>query len=209
MKIAVFGGTFDPVHLGHLGLARAVLHSETVDEVLFLPSYHPPHKAGEGISPFEMRVEMLRLAIAGEPGFQISLMEQERSGKSFTLDTLHLLSAQHPENELFLLIGSDSLRQLHTWSRAHELVARYGILVYPRTGEMAEREELLKHWTSQEADRLLNSVLCHLNYWDYASSEIRALFAAGRAGDAAQFLHPSVWQYLMKTKLYKPRNLED
>ena len=159
MKIALFGGTFDPVHAVHLQIAQSVLDRGRADWVLFIPAPCPPHKTKQRITPYEVRKKMLETATEGNPSFIVSDLERFRPGKSYTIDTLNELSEIYPEDELFLLIGSDSLRQLHTWYRARELADNYSLLVYPRTSEKISREELLLHWTEQETDKLLSGVM--------------------------------------------------
>ena len=116
MKKAFYGGTFDPPHSGHVHLGRAVLENGSADEVMYVPAWHPPHKRNAEIAPYDDRLAMLKLAIRGEPGFSVSEIERDRGGISFTIDTLRLLSDRFPEDEFFLLIGSDSLLQLHNVS---------------------------------------------------------------------------------------------
>src|SRR5262245_31594023 len=104
MRIGIFGGTFDPVHLGHLILAENCREQGRLDQVWFIPAAAPPHKLDRAITPFDRRVEMLRLALAGNPAFQVNELEKDRPGPSYTVDTLSELCRQYPGNELFLLI---------------------------------------------------------------------------------------------------------
>src|ERR1700674_2995615 len=104
MRIGVFGGTFDPVHLGHLILAEQCREQARLDKVLFIPAAHPPHKQEQALMPYAQRVEMLALAISGHPVFRIDELEN-RPGPSFTVDTLSILRERHAEAELFLMIG--------------------------------------------------------------------------------------------------------
>jgi nicotinate-nucleotide adenylyltransferase len=115
MRIGVFGGTFDPVHQGHLILAEQCRQRGRLDRVLFVPAARPPHKHEHPLTPFAQRVEMLTLAIAGQPAFAIDECEKERPGPSYTVDTLRQLHRDHPDDELVLLLGSDSLTDLAGW----------------------------------------------------------------------------------------------
>src|SRR4051812_36715243 len=109
MRIGIFGGTFDPVHMGHLILAEQCREQARLDEVWFVPSAQPPHK-DRGVTRFEQRCEMLDLAIKGhEPTFRVNRIEQELPEPSYTARTLGELRARHPGNEFFLLLGSDCL----------------------------------------------------------------------------------------------------
>src|SRR5262245_24928204 len=104
MRIGIFGGTFDPVHIGHLIIAEQAREQARLDQVWFVPSARPPHKIEMPISPFERRAEMLSLAVAGQNNFRVDLAEKDRPGPSFTADTLADLHAANPENEFFLIL---------------------------------------------------------------------------------------------------------
>lgn len=203
MKTALFGGTFDPVHNGHLALAREVLACGAAERVIFMPAPNPPHKTDRRITPFPIRWEMLTLALDGEKGMELSDAEKYRSGRSYTIDTLNQVSKFYPDDDILLLIGSDSLRQLHTWRQPRELVARFGIISYPRNGETVSRGELLRHWSEPEADLLLRTVLTSVPRFPVSSTEIRELFRAGRQKDAELFLSPAVANYIEKNKVYE------
>ena len=115
MRLGLYGGTFDPVHFGHLLLAESCREQLELDEVWLIPTGDPPHKPGVRISPAKARREMLELALAGLAQFQVSRIEVDRPGPHYTVDTLRLIREQRPDDELFLLIGADSLHELHTW----------------------------------------------------------------------------------------------
>ena len=115
MRLGVFGGSFDPVHLGHLILAEQCLEQARLDEVLFVPTARHPLKIDQQYSPFDQRVEMLRLAIGDRSEFRIDELENERPGFSYTADTLAILKQRRSDTELFLLIGSDCLPELPQW----------------------------------------------------------------------------------------------
>lgn len=132
-RLGIFGGTFDPIHLGHLIVAEAFRYELRLDRVLFLPSNQPPHKEGQVISPIEDRIAMVRLAIADNPGFALSLVDAEQRGPTYTADTLQRLAELHPGAELAFLIGLDSLRDLPTWHDPERIVrqARLGVAARP------------------------------------------------------------------------------
>src|SRR4051812_13973612 len=104
MRIGVFGGTFDPVHLGHLVLAEQAREQAGLDGVWFVPAARPPHKSDQGLSPFARRVEMIELAAAGNAAFRVDPLEKDRPGPSFTVDTLEELHRRHPEAEFYWLV---------------------------------------------------------------------------------------------------------
>lgn len=118
MRVGIFGGTFDPVHYGHLLLAETCREQCRLNHVLFLPAAIPPHKQRWRLTPADRRLEMLRLAIAGHEAFAISELEIQRGGVTYTVDTLTALREQRPLDELFFLMGADSLRDLPTWRQA-------------------------------------------------------------------------------------------
>lgn len=146
-RIGVLGGTFDPIHCGHLVIAedaRTYLHLE---KVLFVPAYQPPHKPKDSYSPFEHRVRMIDLAITGNPRFVLSLIEADRPGPSYTVDTLRDLQAElGPDVELYFIIGMDSLANILTWHKPAELPKLCRIVVAERAGyqvDLAALEEAL------------------------------------------------------------------
>src|SRR5437588_11938966 len=134
MRVGVFGGTFDPIHQGHLILAEQCREQGRLDEVWFVPAPRPPHKEGQTVTRFDQRVEMLALALAGNPAFRVQDLEKEREGPSYTVLTLAELQRRHPGDELFLLIGSDTLADLPTWREPQRLVRQAGLLVTARPG---------------------------------------------------------------------------
>jgi nicotinate-nucleotide adenylyltransferase len=118
MRLGLFGGSFDPVHYGHLLLAECCREQCRLDRVLFLPAAVPPHKQGRELTPAEQRIEMLQLAIAGNESFAVSRFEVDRGGISYTVDTLRHFRQEAPEGELFLLVGADMLYDLPRWREA-------------------------------------------------------------------------------------------
>jgi nicotinate-nucleotide adenylyltransferase len=132
MRVGVFGGTFDPVHLGHLILAEQCREQARLDRVLFVLAPRPPHKQDKAITPYHHRRTMLELAIAGYPAFQVSDLERDRTGPSYTIDTLRELKRQQPGDEFFLLVGSDSLRDLPTWREPAQIAELAALLVAER-----------------------------------------------------------------------------
>ena len=134
MRIGVFGGTFDPVHLAHLILAEQCREQGRLDQVWFVPAARPPHKHEGELTPFAQRVEMLRLALAGQPAFRVEELEKDRLGPSYTADTLDELDRRHPGNEWLLLVGTDTLRDLPTWHEPRRVVERAALLVMARPG---------------------------------------------------------------------------
>jgi len=133
MKIGVLGGTFDPIHLGHLKVAGEVTARLNLTETIFIPAGQPWLKADNPISPAEHRVEMVRLAIAGKPGFKLSVMEVERPGPTYTVDTMAELRRQLGSgHELFFILGWDNLTQLPKWREPSRLIKLCRLVAVPR-----------------------------------------------------------------------------
>jgi nicotinate-nucleotide adenylyltransferase len=134
VRIGVVGGSFDPVHRGHLSVARQLKERLHLDEIRFVPARSQPLKtAGHHAGP-EHRLAMLQAAIAHAPGFQVDRREIDRTGPSYTIDTLRELKLEHPSDELFLLIGADAARDLPRWRDGSELGRLATLVVVPRTG---------------------------------------------------------------------------
>jgi len=137
--VGVLGGTFDPVHLGHLRLARAVQAQLHLPRVLLVPAAVPPHKPAWSLTPAPYRVAMLRLALTGATDLELSTIELDRGGVCYTIDTLHALAAGPAAGPPVFILGSDSLPQLHTWRRSADLLARFDFAVVDRAGEELAR----------------------------------------------------------------------
>lgn len=134
-RVGLFGGTFDPVHLGHLIIAEQCLEQASLNEVWFLPSFRPPHKSDAVISSFDRRTEMLTLAIAGcEKQFRIEPIEKDRTGPSYTVDTVTLLQERHPDTTFHLILGADCLPDLPMWHEPDRLVSLVSLLIVDRPG---------------------------------------------------------------------------
>ncbi|HQR42222.1 MAG TPA: nicotinate-nucleotide adenylyltransferase [Gemmatales bacterium] len=123
MRVGIFGGSFDPIHLGHLILAEQCRDQAALDRVLFIPAPRPPHKLNKAVASFDHRLAMLKLAILDQPAFLVDTCEQDRPGLSFTVDTLRYLHQREPATDWFLILGGDSVRDLSTW-RDPEGIAR-------------------------------------------------------------------------------------
>ncbi len=132
MRIGVFGGSFNPVHVGHLIAAECCREQARLDRVLFVPAAVPPHKQDRTLAPAEHRVEMLRLAIGGHDAFAVSTVEIDRGGVSYTADTLDQLAAAHPGDDLLLVLGPDALAELPTWREPQRIVERADLVAVER-----------------------------------------------------------------------------
>lgn len=131
MKIAVYSGSFNPIHNGHIAIARAAL-SEGYDEVWMLVSPQNPHKTEEELWPFEERMKMVQLCLADEEHIRVSDCENKLPKPSYTINTLEYLKEQYPEHRFRLLIGSDNLQKFHLWKDYQKIIDSFGLIVYPR-----------------------------------------------------------------------------
>ena len=145
MRLGVFGGTFDPIHHGHLVAAEEVRARLNLHRVLFVPAGLPPHKLDLDISPTRHRIAMLQLAIASNPGFALSRVDVDRHGPCYTVDTLALLHEEYgPGTELFFIMGMDSLADILIWKNPERLIRLAQIVVAGRPGFQADVDELDK-----------------------------------------------------------------
>ena len=201
MRIAVFGGTFNPPHLGHTNLAKAVVSRGLVDKILFIPAYMPPHKLDWDMVGFDDRLNMLKLAAGALMQAEVSDIESRRPDEpSYTVVTLELLQQLNPEDELVLLIGEDSLQQLHTWSRAVELAEKWEIMTYPRPPLSVSLEDLRRDWPEALADKLYSSKV-ELPLYEVSSTEIRHALKHGL--DVGGMLDEEVMKYIEEKSLYQ------
>jgi nicotinate-nucleotide adenylyltransferase len=201
-RVAVFGGTFDPVHLGHLILAEQAREQARLDQVWFVPAASPPHKQGQPITPFAQRVEMLSLALAGNPAFRIDELEKDRPGPSFTADTLAELHRLHPRVDLHLLIGADCLPDLPGWHEPARILELAGLLVAARPNWPVPTPAQLRS-TLPLADGVpLRFQVVLVPLIDTASRDLRRRAAEGRS---LRYLVPrAVECYINEKHLYKP-----
>jgi len=179
MLLGLFGGTFDPVHYGHLLLAECCREQLALDQVWFMPAAVPPHKRNADLTDGMKRVEMLRLATGGQAAFVVSTMELDRGGISYSVDTLEALHAQMPESELFLLIGSDSLAELPSWREPRRICELAMPVAVRRAGGPASDFAAIEPLVS--ADRLdaIRSQTVAMPLVEFSGSEIRRRVAAG------------------------------
>ncbi len=139
MKIGILGGTFNPIHIGHLILAEEVREKLNLDKVIFVPTYLPPHKDNSEIAPANTRLEMVKIAIKGNGYFLASGLEIKRDGRSYTIDTLKEFKSIYPQDELYFIIGSDLLKYLDEWKDLDEIVKMVRFIVATRPGYPLEK----------------------------------------------------------------------
>lgn len=200
-KIGILGGTFNPVHFGHLEMSRRARELFVLDRVIFIPVFSPPHKEEKDLASSSHRQEMLRLALQGEEGCEVSDMEIRRGGRSYTVETVEeTLKNRSRPAEIFVIIGVDNLEGISTWKRINDLVEMARFIVFTRPGEDLRRlKEEDRNWVERilAADR---SNLVELSL-PVSSSAIRAAVAEGR--DISRMVPGMVGEYIRRKGLYK------
>jgi nicotinate-nucleotide adenylyltransferase len=197
-RVGLFGGTFDPPHVGHLILASEARSQLELTRVLWTVTPDPPHKQDQTITSLEHRLAMVRLAIEDEPSFELSEVELNRPGPHYTVDTIRLLAEQNPDAEIVPILGGDSLNDLPTWHQPRELVyAAHWVGVMRRPGEETDLQEL---------ERELPGISSKIHYvdaplLDIASREIRNRAATGKP--FRYYLPDSVYEYIERHHLYQ------
>jgi nicotinate-nucleotide adenylyltransferase len=181
MRIGVFGGTFDPVHLGHLILAEHCREQARLDQVWFIPAARPPHKQDQPLTPFTHRVEMLNLAIAGQTAFRVDELEKTRPGPSYTADTLNELRRQHADIDPQLILGSDCLPDLAHWHDPARIVELAGLLLVPRPGWPLWPLEQLRAALVLPQHAVLHHQVIHLPQIGISSRDLRHRVVQGRS----------------------------
>ncbi len=202
MRLGIFGGTFDPVHYGHLLLAEWCREARALDEVWFIPAATAPHKQHQTAATAADRTEMLRLATGGHPAFTVSPMEIDRGGVSYTVDSLAQIRAAHADAELFLLMGSDSLADLVHWREPAQICELSLPVVVHRGGTMPPDFGPLATLVSPERIDAIKNHVVDMPLVELSSSEIRRRAATGLS---IRFQTPrAVEAYIESHGLYRP-----
>ena len=212
MKIGILGGTFNPIHNAHLRIAEEVRDLFQLDRVVFIPAATPPHKPQVGELSFASRLEMVRLAVADNPCFEVSDMEAVRGGRSYSVDTLLQLRSERPEDELFFIVGADSFNDIATWHKYTEIFTLCNVVSVQRPGSTitsltkALPVAITGEFCYDSAAKRLNHSSGHSVYaldgvlLDISSSHIRQLVKAGRS---IRYLLPeAVEHYIKEQGLY-------
>ncbi|CAI6072358.1 Nicotinate-nucleotide adenylyltransferase [Paenibacillus sp. JJ-100] len=192
MKIGIMGGTFDPIHMGHLLAAEAARDSHALDEIWFMPSHVPPHKPEAGATG-QQRLEMTEAAVKDAPQYEVLGIEMELGGVSYTIDTMRELWRRHPEHEFFFIIGADMVNYLPKWEEIEELVSKLTFIGVGRPGFQLHLDDLPE--TLQ--DRVL---MAEMPLVDISSTAIRRRLAKGHS---VRFMIPdAVHDYIVRGGLY-------
>lgn len=199
VKVGVLGGSFDPVHVGHLALARAALDGLKLAKVLFVPAGRPRFKMRRHLASETARLDMLRLALLGEPRFEVSTVDLERSGVSYTVDALTDLKRKLGEDtKLYFLLGADALTELPTWRQPERILEMCYLVTAARPGYPDPDLERLERALPQARGRVI--VLPGI-YVDVSATEIRRRLAAGQS--VAGLVPSAVEQYIKERGLYR------
>lgn len=213
MRIGILGGTFDPIHRGHTYVARKVLKTFRLDQILFMISHLPPHKGrGETTSAYH-RHAMVVLELLEEDRLFASQWELQRSSFSYTIDTLRNLSRYYPEHRHCFIAGSDALQEIHLWKEYDKLLSEHSFIFVQRPGAEVDVHGLkipasLRKTVSvvrkgdQPTIEAGRSFLISLNAPPISSTSIRQMIAAGKRL-STRFLSPAVFQYIQKYRLYE------
>lgn len=204
-KVGILGGTFDPIHNGHLLIAEQAYHRFGLDSVLIMPSGRPPHKDQGDISDNQHREAMIRLAIADNPHFQYSDFELRRTGTIYTAETLELLKQEHPEVSYYFIMGSDSLFSIESWREPAKIFQLCVVIVAGRPEEAKDTEEQCRRIQTQIAylTEKYHAVIRFMQspFLDISSTDIRSLVESKQS---VRYLLPeAVEQYIHDVQLYQ------
>lgn len=191
MKICLFGGTFDPPHIGHLLIAQTICEAESFDKILFIPVNIPPHKSVNTL--LEDRLNMLEIAIDDNPNFEISEIEIKRGGVSYTIDTIRTIKKQYniSSNKISYLIGSDSLLNFHNWKDPEKILEECQIIVAIRPGF---RPSDIPAWILHKIQ------FANIPRFEISSTNIRSRWIEGKT--IRYLVTLPVWEYINKNKIY-------
>lgn len=197
-RIALYGGTFDPIHLGHLEIARKVLELFEIEKVLFIPAQAPPHKIGRPVTEPIHRYAMLALATQNDPQLSISTFELDAPGRRYTVDTVqHFQETLGEATELFFVMGADSWSEIKTWREWERLLRMINHIVVTRPGyEVAEAPPEVKHRVFF-TDAVMK---------DVSATNIRRLASKGRVEELAKLVSEPVAEYIRKYQIYRDTN---
>jgi len=193
MKTCLFGGTFDPPHFGHLIVAQTIFEAEHFDKIVFIPAHIPPHKKGQKISSLELRLEMLKIAIKDNPNFEISDIEIKRGGVSYSLETIRDYKDQTElsRDELFYLIGSDSLKLFHAWETPKAILKECQLIVAIRPGF---RPSDIPNWILSKVQ------FANIPRIEISSSQIRARWIEDKT--IRYMVTQPVWEFINENNIY-------
>lgn len=195
--IAIFGGTFNPVHLGHEHLLREVLNAVNIDRVIVMPSKIPPHKQAENLASEDDRLQMCRLAFSEYKQVEVSDYEFSRKGKSYSVYTVQHFKELYPDDQLYFIMGSDMLLSFHEWYRYQEILDMCGIICISRADEDSGK---LKSYAVNLKSRY-ETIVLNVKPFEISSTEIRNRLK--KHEDCSCYLNGNVVQYILDKNLYQ------
>jgi len=198
-RIGVFGGTFDPVHNGHIELASIVKEQYELDKVFFIPNANPPHKEKDQLASYEHRVCMLKLALENHSDFIINNMESNSNQTSFTIDTLGKLKEKYPTDQFYFVLGTDNLKTIHKWKNAETLIEKNNFILVIR--EDVHFEELVEtSKLSISALKKLKKCIIFISPINISSTKLRVMIS--RNEKIEKFVSEKVNDYMNQHKIY-------
>ncbi|MBR1966251.1 MAG: nicotinate (nicotinamide) nucleotide adenylyltransferase [Lentisphaeria bacterium] len=199
MRIAVFGGTFDPVHIGHIEIVKAILDGKHADKIIVLPAWEPPHKKKVN-TPYCHRLKMAEIAFEGIENVEVSDMESKWCFEpSYSLKVLNAFQQLYPDDTILMVIGGDSLKNFSSWHKPQELAERFGFIIYPRCNEDCDFAALSSVIGTQAAEKMQKNVI-NAPFFEISSTILRKKLA--NSENTANFITEEVLKYIKENKLY-------
>jgi len=193
-QAGIFGGTFNPPHIGHLLIAKKAKEMFKLDKIVFVPSFHPPHKDAKYVLDPLHRLEMVKLLIQGDPSFILSDYEVKKKGFSYSIDTVKLFVHEFSGTKFYFITGSDAFYYIDTWKDSEKLLSLIEFIVYAREGFAKDR--IMHKFRGMKNINWIEDSLIHIS-----SSQIRSRVRAGE--DCVEETGAAVWEYIRKNNLYK------
>lgn len=190
MKVGLYFGTYNPIHIGHLAIANYIVEFTDIEQLWFVVSPHNPFKNKKHLLDDYQRLELVTRAINDDNRFRASSVEFKLPHPSYTIDTLTYLKEDYPNNDFYLIIGSDNMESFHKWKNYKMILENYKIILYPRPGFNVEKESVHPNITLVEAPLM-----------EISASFIRQAISEGK--DVRHFIPPKAWQYLEEMNFYK------
>jgi len=191
MKVGLYFGTYNPIHIGHLAIANYMVEFTDIDQLWFVVSPHNPHKSKNNLLDDYQRLEMVHRAVEDDDRLRASNIEFNLPLPSYTVDTLAYLKDQHPDYQFVILMGSDNLENFHKWKNYETILENYGVIVYPRPG--FDRKKVQVHQNIQVAE--------DAPLMEISASFIRKAIKTGK--DVRHFLPQKTWEYLEEMNFYR------
>ena len=201
-RFGLYGGSFDPIHLGHIRLIEQLLQLKLVDEVCFMPAAIPPHKQHKELVDSKTRLEMIQLAISNQPHMTVSNYEIANEGISYTYKTLVHLRDQFPNKKIVFIMGSDSLWYFHKWFNFKNIINEFEVLIYQRPDQDGNQlEDILEYYTEKEFEKIQRS-LVQAKLFDVSSTKVREAILNRQS--IHELVPKRVEDFIIQQQLYLP-----